>query len=118
MNTSWTIWAGVIVTPALIAAGQVLFKFTGARLAARDGADFLRVLIDPYLLAALGIYGAGTLIWISVLRHLPLGQAYPFMAMSFVMVPLASMYFFGEPLGLRYWLGAAMIIAGMVIINS
>jgi len=118
MSISPWVWAGLIVTPVMISAGQVLFKMTGMRLAGRPGSSFFGVLLDPYLLTALVIYGAGTLIWISVLRHLTLSQAYPVMAMTFVLVPLASVAFFGEALGLRYWIGAALIITGMIVISS
>lgn len=112
------LWVGLLLTPAMISAGQVLFKMTGLRLAERTDASPLRVLVDPFLLSALAIYGAGTLLWIYVLRHLPLGQAYPFMALSFVLVPLASVLIFHEVLTLRYWIGTAMIIAGMIVINT
>jgi undecaprenyl phosphate-alpha-L-ara4N flippase subunit ArnE len=116
--TSPLLWVGLGVTPFLITAGQVLFKFAGLRLAARDGAGFLRVLIDPYLLAALALYGLGTIIWIYVLRHLALSQAYPVMATTFLLVPLASVLIFGEVLTWRYWLGAGLIVAGMAAIYS
>jgi undecaprenyl phosphate-alpha-L-ara4N flippase subunit ArnE len=115
------IWAGLLLTPAMISAGQVLFKMTGGRIGARGAegiAGLLRTLTDPYLLAAFAIYGTATVLWVYVLRHLPLSQAYPFMALSFVLVPLASTLIFGEPLGLRYWIGAAMIVAGMVIVST
>lgn len=112
------LWASLIVTPILITLGQVLFKFAGLRLGEREGAAFVRVLLDPYLLTALGLYGVGTLIWINVLKHLPLATAYPFMAATFILVPVASVLVFGESLGLRYWIGAVLIVAGMAVINS
>ena len=108
---------GLLVTPVMISVGQILFKIAGVRAADR-GHDLIRVMIDPYLLAALAIYGAGTLIWIHVLRTLPLSAAYPFMAMSFVLVPLFSTMIFGETITLRYWLGAAMIVGGMAVLST
>jgi drug/metabolite transporter (DMT)-like permease len=115
------LWAGLLLTPVMISAGQVLFKMTGGRIDGRDAtgvSGVLRTLVDPYLLFAFAIYGSATVLWVYVLRHMPLSQAYPFMALSFVLVPLASLLFFGETLGLRYWIGAALIVAGMVVINT
>ena len=40
------------------------------------------------------------------------------MALSFVLVPVASVMVFGETLGLRYWIGAGLIVAGMLVIRS
>jgi undecaprenyl phosphate-alpha-L-ara4N flippase subunit ArnE len=118
MTAGWGVWLGVLITPILISTGQVLFKMTGLRLAERKGSGMLSLATDPYFVSALALYGVGTLIWIYVLRHLPLGQAYPFMALSFVLVPIASVLVFGESLGLRYWLGAGLIVAGMLVIRS
>lgn len=117
MNPGWSVWAGVAVTPLMIAAGQILFKLAGTRLEER-GLSFVRVLIDPYLVTGVAIYGVATIVWVYVLRYLTLSQAYPFMAMSMVLVPLASAMFFAEVLTLRYWLGAALIIFGMLVINT
>lgn len=120
-GTAPLLWLGLLLTPLMISAGQVLFKLTGGRVEARgDGGigGLLRTLLDPYLLLAFAIYGSATLLWVHVLRHMPLSQAYPFMALSFVLVPIASLLFFGETLGPRYWLGAGLIVAGMLVING
>ena len=67
---------------------------------------------------ALAIYGAGTIIWIFVLKAVPLTIGYSFMALTFCFVPLLASVFLGEALTLRYALGAALIIGGMFVINS
>lgn len=118
MNASVMVWAGVFLTPVLISAGQILFRLTGMRLHEKGAPGILRMFYEPYFLAAMVIYVLGTFVWVSVLRHMPLGRAYPFMALSFVIVPLASAFFLAEPLTLRYWVGAALIVAGMIVINA
>lgn len=75
----------------------------------------LRVIASPYLLSGGALYGAATLVWIWLLSKMPLSQAYPFMALGFVLVPLASAYFFGEQLHLKYWAGMACIIGGILL---
>lgn len=115
------IWTGLLLTPVMISLGQVLFKLAGGRIDERDATGVMGVmhtLLDPFLLVALAIYGSATILWIYVLRHVPLSQAYPFMALSFVLVPLASWLFFGETLGLRYWIGAGLLLSGMVVMNT
>jgi len=48
---------------------------------------------------------------------LPLGQVYPFMALSFIIVPILSNWFFGEMIVSSYLLGTILIAAGIVVIT-
>ena len=110
--------AGLVLTPILISAGQILFKLTSARAGAVDLAGLLAILVDPYLIAAFAIYGFGTVVWVYVLKSVPLTVAYPFMALTFCLVPLLAWGLLGESLSLRYAVGAALIIAGLVVVNG
>ncbi len=105
------------LTPVMIAAGQVLFKLTSEKLAA-TGAPFHTALFNPVFIFALAIYGTATLLWIYVLKSVPLAYAYSFMALTFIIVPLMAALWLGETLTLKYAAGAALIIAGLVIVQS
>lgn len=107
----------LIATPIMIAIGQVLFKMTSQRLVDNQG-KFYTVLFDPVLILALAIYGSATLLWIYVLKTVPLSYAYSFMAMTFVLVPILAFFWLGDSLTLRYGMGVACIIAGLLIIHS
>ena len=107
----------LIATPFAIAVGQVLFKMTSEKLV-DSGAPFISVLINPVFLAALALYGSATLLWIHVLKTVPLAYAYSFMALTFVVVPLLAAWWLGETVGLKYALGAGLIILGLVIVQS
>ena len=111
-----SVLALLLVTPLMIAGGQVLFKLTSQRLSAA-GAPFTHALIDPVFMAAVALYGTATVLWIYVLKAVPLSFAYSFMALSFVFVPLLAALFLGESLGLRTALGTACIIAGLLIVQ-
>lgn len=99
----------------VISTGQLLFKLASGHL------DFRRPLADPRGLAilavALAIYGLATLVWVAVLRHAPLSRIYPIMALSFVLTPLGGMVFLKEPISGAYWVGVALILAGLVVIS-
>lgn len=112
-----SIWALLCATPVMIASGQVLFKMTSEKLAV-TGAPFYTALFNPVFILALAIYGTATLLWIYVLKTVPLAYAYSFMAMTFVLVPLMAAFWVGETLTLRYAVGAACIIAGLLIVQS
>jgi len=117
-NLSIGNWVGLVGTPLLIASGQVLFKMTSATAGELSLRNLLLLFLNPVLIAALLLYGLGTVIWIYVLKAVPLTMAYSFMGLTFCFVPLLAQVFLGEALTLRYAIGAVCIIAGMLAING
>lgn len=112
------LWIGLLGTPLLIAMGQVLFKLTSMSAGEFSLRGLAMLALNPVLIAALALYGCGTLVWIYVLKSVPLTIAYSFMGLTFCFVPLLAQFFFGEPLTLRYLLGTALIFAGLLAING
>lgn len=117
-NWPIAVWAGLIGTPLLISGGQVLFKIVSERVTAFDVPSLRLMIFDPYFLASMLVYAIATISWIFVLRSVPLGVAYSFTALGFLFVPILSMLLFGEALSLRYFLGALLIMIGLVVINA
>ena len=119
-SSSWslTVWAGLIGTPLLISTGQVLFKLVSARVSVVNVGALRSLVIDPYFIGAMIIYAIATLSWILVLRSVPLAAAYSFTALGFLFVPILSILLFGEVLTLRYFVGAFLIMAGLIIIHT
>jgi drug/metabolite transporter (DMT)-like permease len=105
----------IIATVAGISLGQLLFKYSAGRLPAHPG--ILDWASNGYFLLALLIYGACTIVWIALLQRVELSKAYPFFALSFVLVPLLSRLFFGEPLALWFVPGALLILLGIVLVT-
>ena len=101
----------------LIAAGQVLFKLVALRSVSQPDAGLVAQWLNWPFLAALAIYGAATILWIWVLRFVPLNIAYPVFALAFIIVPLASYLMFREPLGWHHALGGIMIVCGVLVIS-
>jgi multidrug transporter EmrE-like cation transporter len=110
--------SGLILTPVIISTGQVMFKIVSERLDAPSLNSLVRLFLDPLMLLALTIYGVGTIVWIYLLRTVPLSTAYPFMGLPFCLVPILSAYWLGEPLSWRTGVATAMIIGGLVVANS
>jgi drug/metabolite transporter (DMT)-like permease len=98
-----------------ICVGQLLFKRVSIEIKATgtwfDGTVLL------YAAVAFAIYAGATLLWIYVLRFVDLSRAYPFMALSFAIVPIASAWLFGDKLSVAYFSGVALICAGVVVIS-
>lgn len=96
-----------------ISAGQMLFKKAALELPAQPG--FADWATNGWLIVALALYGATTLLWIWVLRSAPLHLAYPFMGLAFIIVPALGWMFLGEPLHLQTFVGGALILAGIAV---
>lgn len=48
------------------------------------------------------------------LRTLPISQLVPFAAGAYLLVPLGSHHLFGERLQRRFWVGAGLIVSGIL----
>jgi len=100
-----------------LATGQVLFK-AAAQLVVMDLGllRMARSLLTWQFVLAIGLYGLGAMLWVLVLTSVPLSRAYPFIALGFVIVPLASHLVFNEPLGASYWPGVGILLVGLYVI--
>lgn len=98
-----------------IAAGQILFKL--AANAAKQAGGLFALPVLAWLFCALTIYGITTLAWVWVLQKTDLGRVYPFMAIAFVLVPLASHFVFGERFSNNYLIGVGFIVLGLFFVT-
>jgi multidrug transporter EmrE-like cation transporter len=117
MNPTFRQFLELAAFPVAMAAGQLLFKRAANQIGTATGTSWvLEVVRQPSMWLALALYGAATLLWVRILTTVPLSRAYPFAALAFVLVPAASYIFFNESLSVRYALGTALIIAGVVVV--
>ena len=111
-----TNYAIILACVIVVALGQLLFKTVGTRLGDQG---FEALLTDHkaagLLFTALALYGMSTLGWVLALRSVPLSTAYLFMSLSFVIVPGLAWLFLGETVSMRFFLGSAMIMTGIVL---
>jgi drug/metabolite transporter (DMT)-like permease len=105
-----------ILTAFSMAGGQLLFKL-GAPAWQGDSLSswILSFLKNPFLVTAIFLYAITILIWIYVLRTLPLSLAYPLTALSYVIVPIFSYLFLHEKISWQTAAGCALIIVGVVV---
>ena len=79
----------------------MLFKKTALSISSASGASsgklpaglfegIILAMQVPWLYAALLVYAIATVTWLYILQRIPLSMAYPFSALSMIIVPLAS----------------------------
>lgn len=116
---TWGAFLLVFTSVSLSALGQTAFKVgVGRSVSAPDASLWIKTLgmvMSPMVLLGLALYGVGTVFWLFALRQLDLSLAYPFVAMSFVMVAGSGMLFLGEPVQLSRLIGLGLIIIGLLV---
>jgi len=110
--------ASLLIFTVTLAIGQALFKKVGIAMRGLPlGEGMLAVAREPALYGALALYGGATLLWIWILSRVPLSQAYPWVAVGAAVVPLLGWYLFGERITPVFWLGVALIVVGIVLVQ-
>jgi multidrug transporter EmrE-like cation transporter len=103
--------------------GQILFKkgmsIVGAQNITLNVSSalktFITVIFNPYVFLGLIFYGLSTFIWLGALSKTQLNYAYPFTALTFILVMLAAHFIFGEVLPTNRLLGVGLICAGIIV---
>jgi drug/metabolite transporter (DMT)-like permease len=75
----------------------------------------IAMLSDVGVLSGLAAAALAAVLWVLAIERLDVGFAYPFMALSFVLVPLGAKLLFGEPLPPIQILGMTLIGVGVTV---
>lgn len=102
----------VITCTIFTSVGQILMK-SGTE---RTGSIFEIITNIPLILGFVS-YGIGAVLLIISLKYGELSLVYPFIALSFIWVSIASIYLFNEHVSLINWAGLIAIILGVSMIG-
>jgi undecaprenyl phosphate-alpha-L-ara4N flippase subunit ArnF len=106
----------------LVSAAQLGMRWSMSRLPSPE--HWLTTSIDlsavAVVLVAIFAYALSMLCWLAALRDLPLGRAYSLLSISYALVYLlaASLPLFNEAFSLSKTIGVALVILGVITINS
>lgn len=110
---------GLFVVALMLGGGQLLFKLAANRLVIGQGVGQLAAsFVTLPMIGALTLYGLTTVLWVYLLHGLALSRAYPFIALAFAIVPLLGWLLLDEALGPQYWIGLAIVLAGLYVIAA
>jgi drug/metabolite transporter (DMT)-like permease len=103
---------------AMLAVGQILFKLGANRIETGSLREMLiSLILNPYVIVGGVLYAATVILWILVLREVPISRAYPFTALAMILVPLAGLVFFGEAFSWTLVVGGVLLVAGIAVIS-
>jgi len=113
-------------TVLLDIVGQVFFKLgvghddgssTATDAKAGGVGGFLRGLMaSPWIVAGVLVYAAEFVVWFAALTRIPLNEAFPFNALAYCGVVLASRLLLKERVSTRRWAGTLLIAAGVTLV--
>lgn len=102
---------GLLLAAAVFAAaGQVMFKLGATNRTS------LAAFINPQIIGGGVFYFLGAVLWVVALSKAPLSVAYPFTALTFVLVYLASIFLLGERPAPAAFFGVALVLGGLAVI--
>lgn len=109
----------ILGSVAFSVAGQLLLKSGAQHLAGLGRLGFLQAAFrDMHVLSGLLAWTASTLCWLYVLRVAPLSRAYGLTSLTYVLIFLASVYLFSEPVRRLHVVGTILIVIGIACLLS
>ncbi len=79
-------------------------------------ASIQNLLLSRYFWIWFICYTFMTLLWLYVLRTIPLSQAFPVLGLMYALIPIASHYLLKEKVIFSQWVGISIIITGVVLV--
>lgn len=113
----WVLLASGVLAGAL---GAILLKM-GARSLNLNGGTWASQLVcairTPSILLGLLLYLIPTVLWIWLLRTIPLTVLQPILSLSYVLTALLALWILHEPVPLQRWLGMGLIMMGILMVS-
>jgi multidrug transporter EmrE-like cation transporter len=113
----------IVVSVALSAIAQLCLKLGVGHAQARPGAGssslgqtLVAMLTSPWVIAGLGLYALGAVVWLFVLSRAPLSLAYPFVGLGFIMTAAIGVLVLGEQVTVTRMAGTLLIALGCVVV--
>ena len=96
------------------AAGQLFLKSGAQHLAGLGRLEFLLAAAQNVrVLSGIAAWAASAICWLYVLRVAPLSRAYLLSSLTYVIIPVASVYIFGDQIRRLHVLGMVLILVGV-----
>lgn len=108
-----------LVQSMLLAIGQLLLKMSthGFLPFGWNWAFFRSVLLNANFHLFGICFGSAGFLWMWIIKHYPLSQAYPLNSLSYVFGILAAILLLGEKVSAWGWLGVCLIIVGCLLVT-
>lgn len=118
----------ILVSVGLAISGQICLRRGMGEVKDRTGmgagelmkkpVTFIKEIVTTFMVVfGLLLFVASALFWLIVLTDVPLGVAYPFVSLTYIVVMLYDKFFESREVTALNWLGVAAIVAGIILIS-
>lgn len=83
-----------------------------------NGSSLSVVIRQPYVWSGLFLFGLSALVWLLVLSRASLSFAYPFAALTYVLILLFDQFVLDETVPPLRWAGVAFIGIGIILVSQ
>ncbi len=105
---------------ASAATGQVMLKHgmqaATSRAAQSGGSLVVRAATSPWVLLGLVVFAISAVAWLGALSKVPLSVAYPFNALGYLVILIASIVVLHEKANVLTWVGSVLVVSGLLIV--
>jgi undecaprenyl phosphate-alpha-L-ara4N flippase subunit ArnE len=105
---------------ASAATGQVMLKHgmqvATSRAAQSGGSLVVRASTSPWVLLGLVVFAISAVAWLGALSKVPLSVAYPFNALGYLVILIASIVVLHEKANVLTWVGSVLVVSGLLIV--
>lgn len=114
-----TLAAVVIATVGqlFLRSGMQKIGYIDAQRLGKPVALVTQVVKTPQVVVGLTLFVISAAAWLIVLSRVPISLAYPFVGLTYVLIPLISRFVLGETVPAARWGGVALIVAGIVVVG-
>jgi multidrug transporter EmrE-like cation transporter len=111
------VFAVLVVAILFSTTGELLLKIGIDRVGefALAPGPMLRAVTNPIVILGFSLFGVGALFWLWVISRAPLSWAYPMLALGYMLVVIESRLILGESVPAQRWVGALVIVLGVIV---
>ncbi|MBA7681563.1 EamA family transporter [bacterium] len=111
----------IVIAVIIGVVGQLLIKYGLNKLGQIDFSESLivsygKIFLSPFVISGSLVYFLSGFIWLYALSKVNLSFAYPFLALSYILILLASQWFLGENVSFLRWIGVLVICLGVFLV--
>ena len=111
----------VFATVILLVYAQLILKFRANVITERMTNDpssvqyVINMLFDPFVITALAACFLSLIAWLMAIRRAEIAQVYPFVSLTFVLLPIGASVFLKETLYPLQIVAGIIIVAGVIL---
>jgi undecaprenyl phosphate-alpha-L-ara4N flippase subunit ArnE len=129
LNLTWMSYVLIVLSVGLAISGQLCLRRGMEPVKRETGLEMKdlvkkpvtfvqKVIFRPLVFLGLLLFVASAMFWLVVLADIPLGIAYPFVALTYIIVLLYDWRFETYHINVWNWLGVAAIVIGVFMISA